>query len=111
MRPPCGGNLVPGFAAELSARHAALREYRARDATARTSSYFNALERVEAAGFLDEYVWYYLRNARTDLTPPADIDLGAFEPFRERELADHVAQSGARVRINAVRVLPAPPAG
>jgi len=109
-RPPCGGRLQPGFAAELAARQAALREYRGRDAAARTSSYFNELERVDAAGFLDEYVWYYLRDERMDVTPPPGIELGAFEQFRERELATHVAQSGAHVRINAVRVLPAPPA-
>jgi hypothetical protein len=111
LRPPCGGYVVPGFAAELAARQAALREYRVRPDAARTSSYFNQLERVETAGFLDEYVWYYLRDERTDGTPPPGLDLGAFEPFRERELAAHTAQSGARVRINAVRVLPAPSAG
>ena len=111
VRPPCGGRLVPGFAAELAARNAALREYRVRDAAARTSSYFNVLERVEAAGFLDEYVWYYLRKESADRTPPPGIDLGAFEQFRQRELSTHAAQSGARVRINAVRVLPAPSAG
>jgi hypothetical protein len=111
VRPPCGGLLVPGFAAELTARQAALREYRARAEAARTSSYFNELERVDTAGFLDEYVWYYLRNEGRDVTPPAGIEVGAFQQFRERELATHVAQSGARVRINAVRVLPAPPEG
>ncbi len=107
-RPPCGGVLVPGFAAELAARQAALNDYRARDAAARTSSYFNELERVDAAGFLDEYVWYYLRNQHTDTAPPPGVDLGAFEQFRQRELPTHAAQSGARVRFNAVRLLPAP---
>lgn len=110
IQPPCGGYLVPGFAAELAARQAALREYRVRDASVRTSSYFNQLEHVDAAGFLDEYVWYYLRDEHTDIAPPPGIDLGAFETFRQRELATHTAQSGARVRINAVRVLPPPPA-
>lgn len=110
-RPPCGGSLVPGFEAELAARQVALRDYRLHDAAARTSSYFNELERVEAAGFLDEYVWHYLRNERTDTTPPLSLDLGAFEQFRQRELATHAVQSGARVRINAVRVLPVPAAG
>jgi hypothetical protein len=109
-RPPCGGRLVPGFAAELAARQAALREYRMRTTAAQTSSYFNQLARVEAAGFLDEYVWHFLRNEGWDLAPPAGLELDAFEPFRQRELATHVAQSGARVRINAVAVLPAPAA-
>lgn len=107
-RPACGGRLAPGFAAELAARQSALREYRARAEAARTSSYFNELARVEAAGFLDEYVWRFLRNDRWDVAAPAGLDLDEFEKFRERELATHVVQSGARVRINAVRVLPAP---
>jgi hypothetical protein len=109
-RPPCGGRLVPGFAAELAARQAALREYRLRTDAERTSSYFNELSRVDAAGFLDEYVWHYLRNDRWDVALPPGLDLDAFGQFRARELPTHVAQSGARVRIRAVSVLPAPPA-
>jgi len=108
-RPPCGGQLTPGFAAELSARQAALREYRLHTAGERGSSYFDELGRIEAAGFLDEYAWHYLRNDRWDITPPVELALDAFRQFRERELATHVAQSGARVRINAARVLPPPP--
>jgi hypothetical protein len=107
-RPACGGRLAPGYAAELAARQSALREYQVRAAVARTSSYFNELARVEAAGFLDEYVWRFLRNERWDVAAPAGLELDAFDRFRERELATHVVQSGARVRINAVSVLPAP---
>lgn len=108
-RPACGGRLVPGFAAELAARQAALREYRMRAAATLPSGYFDELARVEAAGFLDEYVWHFLRNEQWDAVPQASLELEAFEAFRKRELATHVVQSGARVRINAVRVLPAPP--
>ncbi len=38
-------------------------------------------------------------NAGTT-TPPADLQLAAFDEFRQREFASHVVQSGARVRIN-----------
>ncbi len=107
-RPPCGGRLVPGFAAELSARRAALDEYRSRDAAHRGAGYFDELLRIEAAGFLDEYAWHYLRNERWDVAPPSDMDLAGFEAYRRSELATHVVQSGARVRINTVRVLPSP---
>lgn len=107
-RPPCGGRLLPGYAAELSARRAALEEYRSRDPANRSARYFDELLRIDAAGFLDEYTWHYLRNERWDVTPPADLDLAAFEVYRQGELATHVVQSGARVRINTVRVLPSP---
>ena len=110
IRPPCGGRLVPGYAAELSARRAALHDYLARPADARVSSYFDALARVDAAGYLDEYVWYYLRDPQRDVTPPAALKAAAFELYRQAQLATHVAQSGAHVRIDAVRVLPLQPA-
>jgi hypothetical protein len=109
-RPPCGGPFVPGFAAELAARRAALREYQARAAALRNSSYFEVLARVDAAGFLDEYVWHFLRNESLDHAPPANLRLTEFETFRQHELAAHVVSTGAHVRINAVRVLPLDPA-
>jgi hypothetical protein len=107
-RPPCGGRLMPGYAAELSARRAALAAYRARDSANRGVRYFDELLRIDAAGFLDEYAWHYLRNERWDITPPPGLDLTAFDAYRQGELASHVVQSGARVRINTVRVLPPP---
>ena len=62
----------------------------------------------EAAGFLDEYVWTYLHRDAWGTVPPHEMSMGAFEEFRARELAGHEAQSGAHVRIGAVRVLPPP---
>ncbi len=105
--PPCGGPLGPAFATELAARGGALREYLARET--RPSGYFADLARIETAGFLDEYVWYYLRNVETDRTPPAGLDLAGFEVFRQRELATHVVKTGARVKVNSVQVLPLVP--
>jgi len=108
--PPCGGVLIPGFDAELGARRAALDVYRARAAGAPGASYFDALARIDAAGFLDEYVWHYLRDTRRDITPAAGIDLAGFGVFDQHELAGHAAQSGAHVRFSEVRVLPLDPA-
>ena len=106
--PPCGGILEPPYPLEVDARRAALREYRARPANGRRSSYFQALSKVDAAGFLDEYVWTYLHRDAWGTTPPHELSMGAFEEFRARELGSHAAQSGAHVRIGAVRVLPRP---
>jgi hypothetical protein len=107
--PPCGGWVEPPFAIELDARLVALREYRARPANGRRSSYFAVLSRVESVGFLDEYVWSYLHKDAWGTTPPHELAMGAFEEYRARELGAHSAQSGAHVRINAVRSLPPPP--
>jgi hypothetical protein len=108
-RPACGGQLVPGFIGELAARRAALAEYRSRAPAGIASGYFDELARVDGAGLLEEYVWHYLRDEELDRVPPLELQMGAFEEYRERELADHVVQSGARVRINTVRVLPPAP--
>jgi hypothetical protein len=111
IRPACGGPLSPDFAAELDARRAALPAFRARDPASRSSRYFDQLSRVDEAGFLAEYVWHYLRDEQRDLRPPGELRMGDFEAFRLRELPDHEVHTGARVRINAVRLLPAPPDG
>lgn len=107
-RPPCGGRLQAGFNAELAARRAALAQYRGRAAAQRGARYFDELLRVDEAGFLPEYAWHYLRDQRRELSPPEGLRLAEFEDFRQRELASHVVQSGARVRINIVRALAAP---
>jgi hypothetical protein len=107
-RPACGGRLLPGFDAELAARRAALAEFRARDAAQRGARYFEELLRIDDAGFLAEYVWHYLRDERRDHAPPEGLRLTEFASFRQRELASHVVQSGARVRINTARALAAP---
>ena len=101
-----GGLLDPPFELEVEGRRAALREYRARPVHGRRSNYFNALPRVEDAGFLEEYVWHYLHRDAWGATPPAALTLGVFEEYRERELTSHTVQSGSRVRIHAVRTLP-----
>lgn len=106
--PPCGGTFEPPYQVEVDARLAALREYRARPANGRRSGYFSLLSKVEAAGFLDEYVWSYLHRDAWGTSPPHELSMGAFEEFRTRELGTHVAQSGAHVRIGAIRVLPPP---
>jgi hypothetical protein len=109
-RPACGGRLETNFAAELAARRAALASYRARAPAMNAPGYFDLLARIEDEGLLEEYVWHYLRDERSDIVPPLELQMGAFDEFRERELAAHAVQSGARVRINTVRVLPSPPA-
>ncbi len=107
-RPACGGRYTPGFEAELAARRAALANYRALAPERRKSGYFDELARIDDAGFLEEYVWQFLRDERVDITPSQELQIAAFEEFRLRELPAHVVQSGARVRINAVRALPPP---
>jgi hypothetical protein len=102
--------LQPDYLSERAARRASLEEYLRRDASDRTSAYFDTLARVAAAGFFDEYVWYFLRDPARDTTAPAALALDDFEKFRARELASHRVETGAHVRVNTVRPLPLAPA-
>jgi hypothetical protein len=108
--PPCGGTLVPGYQAELTARRSALQEFLARDAAERGSAYFSDLAKIDAAGFLEEYVWHFLRDASLDRTPPANLDLGAFQNWLAQNIPAHIVRTGAHVRVSTVRALPLDPA-
>jgi len=109
LRPACGGRLVPDLGAELAARRAALATYRGRAADARPSRYFDELSRIEEAGFLEEYLWTWLREQHRESAPSRELQVGEFEAMRRREMPGHVVQSGARVRIHTVRALPLAP--
>lgn len=108
--PPCGGALVPGYQAELTARRSALREFLARDAAERGSEYFSDLAKIDAAGFLEEYVWHFLRDQRLDKNPPAGLELDAFREWLARNFPAHNVRTGAHVRVSTVRALPLDPA-
>jgi hypothetical protein len=105
--PACGGTVEPDFVGELEARRAALRAFRA---SGKESAGFGAMARVDDAGLLGEYVWHFLHRDAWGTNPPPDLDLPRFAEFRERELAGHVAHTGARVRVDTIRPLPEAPA-
>ncbi len=93
------GERTASFDEELRARRVALGAYRQ---TLRTepdyvSSYFADLDRVEAAGFLREYVWRYLKEA--SWAQPEDLQLTAFDAWRGEHLRDHVPVTHGRVAL------------
>lgn len=61
------------------------------------SAYFAALSRVQAAGFLREYVWHYLRNPSWQR--PDGLKLAAFAAWRAAHLRHHVPQTYGRIDI------------
>jgi hypothetical protein len=85
------GDSEPTFEEEVRARKMAVstfRELRGADSTL-ASTYFSDVDRVEAAGFLREYVWRYLRRESWSQVP-LGLDLSGFDEWREVELARHV---------------------
>jgi hypothetical protein len=93
------GVLEPSFDGELSARRALIAIWREiLQKEPRTMAYMDALMRIEAAGFLREYVWtVHWRGSWKQ--PPAGLRIADFYAWHRRELAGHEARTGARVRV------------
>jgi len=95
---PVAGERDASFEEEVRGRSVALSTFRdLKHSDARLASvYFSDIDRVEAAGFLREYVWSYLHHDSW-LSPPADLKLAAFDAWRADHLADHVAVTHGRI--------------
>src|SRR5262249_47280810 len=95
---PAVGERESSFEEEGRGRQIALTTFRAlkRDSAQPESAYFNDIDRVEAAGFLREYVWSYLRNASW-ATKPENLDLAGFETWRATNLAHHTPVTHGRI--------------
>jgi hypothetical protein len=95
---PAVGERESSFDEEVRGRQIALTTFRAlkRDSAQPDSAYFNDIDRVEAAGFLREYVWSYLRHASWK-TQPANLDLAGFDAWRAEHLANHRPVTHGRI--------------
>jgi hypothetical protein len=94
------GVRAAAFEEELRARRMALelfRDMRNKDARLR-SAYFEDLDRVEAAGFLREYVWHYLRSDAWRGSPEG-LRLREFEAWRVANIPQHVPVTHGRIAL------------
>ncbi len=78
------------FECELGAREHLLEAWSELGGGSR-DTYLDTLADVHEAGFLDEYVWEYLR--RPSWTAPAALDEGSFDAWRRRHLRGHDPQT------------------
>ncbi len=104
---PSPGELEPGFQEELGARLKAVevyRDLRKRQPGVR-SSYWDALEQVDGAGFLSEYVWTYLRHASWS-GGEEPSRLAQFDVWRRTHLVGHTPETRCGL---IVQVVPATP--
>ncbi len=94
---PAVGERESTFDEEVRGRTIALVTFRAlkHEAAQPTSEYFSDIDRVEAAGFLREYVWSFLRHASWGA--PEGLDLAGFEAWRAEHLANHKAVTHGRI--------------
>jgi hypothetical protein len=93
------GVITPIYDEEVFARSEAAKIYRnlKKQNKAMESPYFNDLEKVDAAGYMPEYVWQYLKR-REWQDPPANLRAAEFSRWSIRHLAgNHAAESRGRV--------------
>lgn len=97
---PQSGEIVPSFDEEVSARNTTAQVYselKEKDKQLR-DSYWDALVQIKAKGFMDAYVWTYLRRPEwPNEKPPAN--LAAFENWRNANLKEHKPQTIGRLSV------------
>jgi hypothetical protein len=95
---PAVGERESSFDEEVRGRQIALTTFRAlkRDSAQPESAYFNDIDRVDAAGFLREYVWSYLHHSSW-ATTPANLDVAGFETWRAEHLLNHRPVTHGRI--------------
>ena len=86
------GVLIPHFTEEVDARSKAARIYEELSAKDKElhDDYFEDLVKVEEAGFMQEYVWTYLRQS-TWAESERPSKLVAFSSWKEANLPNHRA--------------------
>jgi hypothetical protein len=105
------GERVASFEEEVRGRTMAVNMFRAlkRNDARLASVYFSDIDRVEAAGFLREYVWSYFHKGSWK-TPPAGLNLDGFNAWRATHLMNHVPVTHGRIAFRLAAV-EAPRAG
>jgi hypothetical protein len=91
---PAAGEIAPTFEEEVHARKNTAQVYRELKAKERDlqNSYWETISEVDRRGFMDAYVWTFLRCPQWPATArPAN--LAAFEAWKKQALPKHKAQT------------------
>ncbi len=94
---PSSGEIVPTFEEEVSARETAAQLYWLTQTSGQQRDrYWETMKKVEAAGFMRQYVWTYLRRS-TWPASQAPRNLQAFDNWRRSNLRNHKAETFSRL--------------
>jgi hypothetical protein len=91
---PASGEIVPTFDEEVEARGMAALFLSL--SNSHGGSYWDAVVKVQSAGFLKEYVWTYLRRPSWSANQ-APKNLAAFEKWRRANLKNHKPETRAKL--------------
>lgn len=102
------GRLTPTFEGELQARRTMIVIWREMlQKEPKSSAYLDAMARVDAAGFLPEYVWtVHWRSGWTG--QPPDRRIAEFYAWQRQQLVGHAPHTGAWLRVIDADAPPAP---
>jgi hypothetical protein len=92
------GVITPIYDEEVFARGEAAKMYRALRSQGKgtDSPYFNDLDKIDAAGFMREYVWQYLRRDSWGAAPDT-LRGSEFERWARVNLTGHTPETRGRV--------------
>ncbi|HET6629778.1 MAG TPA: hypothetical protein VFG91_08375 [Woeseiaceae bacterium] len=79
------------FDCELTAREHLLDTWAEQRDAAGAGGYLDQLRGVQAAGYLEEYVWHYLR--KPSWQPPSGLDMEEFASWSRKHLREHEPQT------------------
>lgn len=108
LRPLCGGPFVPDFATEVGAMKGLVTF--AGEAEEH-SKFTKRLADIDAAGFLDEFVWEFRRQESWGDVPPEGLDIAAFDQWRKKHLKRFAVPVFGHVDYRVPRPMPLEPAG
>jgi hypothetical protein len=103
--PVCGGEFVPDFPTEMSVYRGLISMRDPKD----KSRLLDRLASIDAAGFLDEFLWMDLHRDEWGTTPPEGLEVGAYQAWRKKNLRKFKRPSFARLVIHHPRPLPVEP--
>jgi len=91
------GPFIPTFEAELHARQSQIQIWRELNQKGKYSlPYMDVMLKVDAAGFLREYIWHFHRRPGWG-SPPAELRMDVFSQWHAEHLRGHAPQTGARI--------------
>ncbi len=100
--PVCGGRFVPGFETEVGI----MRTLLAMAEQGATTKFDKALASANVAGFLREFVWSDLHRAEWGDSPPSDLRLDEYKPWKKKGLKRFRPPNLGEVTIDHPRALP-----
>lgn len=104
--PLCGGEFVPDYPHEL----AAFQGLAAMSSAGKRTKFTRRLDEIAGAGFLEEFVWTYRHREEWGPTPPAGLEIEAFDKWRAKKLKRFTVPDFGSVSFDTPRPLPLEPA-